>query len=432
MKTLMVILTVILIGMESSSYCQNLFVENFNYPVLESLDNIGDWRLESVNTPYKVSIKNPGLNYSGYLGSGIGNCASIYCHDDGNIYYKTISSRNSGSVYLSYLFRVDSLSASATHGYNICLDESDGATNLNTKTTIKRLTSSTFNFGMMKSDETPVFSSNVYNANTTYLVVVKYTFVAAGSNNDSAKLFVFSSGVPSSEPAVPLISSVSGIDIDDIGEVAITNSFAAYGLQGSSLKIDGIRIGTSWSNTLLTNVNLQLNLTGLIEGLYNPVSNKMVKDTARVYLRFNTAPYSIADSSKAVLDSAGKAAFLFNRISNYTPFYITVKHRNSIETWSSTGKIFTNNLLNYDFTDHVTRAYGNNLIIRGTKYCIYSGDVNKDGVVEAADLAMVDNAAFNFLTGYVNTDINGDGTVDASDAVYVDNNSFNFVGKVTP
>lgn len=77
------------------------------------------------------------------------------------------------------------------------------------------------------------------------------------------------------------------------------------------------------------------------------------------------------------------------------------------------------------------KAYGNNLKLKGTKWCIYSGDVNQDGIVDIGDLVLVDNDNYNFVTGYTNTDINGDGIVDVTDLVTADYNNLNFVSKVT-
>lgn len=55
---------------------------------------------------------------------------------------------------------------------------------------------------------------------------------------------------------------------------------------------------------------------------------------------------------------------------------------------------------------------------------IYSGDVNQDGIIVGSDLSLIDNDAFNSVSGYVVTDVNGDDFVDASDLSLVDNNAF--------
>ncbi|MBK8984017.1 MAG: hypothetical protein IPM38_17285 [Ignavibacteria bacterium] len=86
----------------------------------------------------------------------------------------------------------------------------------------------------------------------------------------------------------------------------------------------------------------------------------------------------------------------------------------------------------YDFTSASSQAFGNNEILVGSKYCIYSGDVNRDGSVDISDNGIIENDAAIFLTGYVVSDLNGDGLTDLSDQTLADNNSFNFVTKSTP
>jgi len=175
-----------------------------------------------------------------------------------------------------------------------------------------------------------------------------------------------------------------------------------------------------------------LDLTLLIEGRYNMSENKMVKDSVRVYLRNTNAPYAIIDSAISLLDSNGKATVNFTNAFNLTPYYIMIKHRNSIETWSAGGATFSSNNLEYDFTTSANKAYGNNLIQKGSKFCIYSGDVNQDGVVDATDAGVIDNDATSFVTGNVNTDLTGDEVVDASDISIADNNTYSLVTTVFP
>jgi len=45
---------------------------------------------------------------------------------------------------------------------------------------------------------------------------------------------------------------------------------------------------------------------------------------------------------------------------------------------------------------------------------------------------MVDNAASNFVTGYIVSDINGDGLVDSGDMIILDNNASNFIAVTLP
>ncbi|MCY7362732.1 MAG: dockerin type I domain-containing protein, partial [Ignavibacteria bacterium] len=77
-------------------------------------------------------------------------------------------------------------------------------------------------------------------------------------------------------------------------------------------------------------------------------------------------------------------------------------------------------------------AYGDNMILQGTKYCIYSGEINGDGTIDAADLSFIDNDVANGTEGYISTDLNGDFFVDASDASIADNNASNSVFLLRP
>ena len=83
--------------------------------------------------------------------------------------------------------------------------------------------------------------------------------------------------------------------------------------------------------------------------------------------------------------------------------------------------------MTYDFTTDTSKAFGGNMTFVGSEACIYTGDVNQDGVVDGNDCAMVENDARNYTTGYVVTDLNCDEFVDGTDAAYVDNNAFKFV-----
>ncbi len=178
-----------------------------------------------------------------------------------------------------------------------------------------------------------------------------------------------------------------------------------------------------------------LNLKIFIEGFYNPVLNTMVSDTVRVYIRNSASPYSLIDSSIAVIDPSGNGEFHFANTLNGVNYYLDLKHRNSVETWCKTTQTFSANTLAYNFTTADTQAFGNNLInvdASPVSYAVYSGDVNQDGVIDIADGSLIDNDAFNFNSGYLPTDVNGDGVIDLADAVFADNNGFNFVGKITP
>lgn len=179
-------------------------------------------------------------------------------------------------------------------------------------------------------------------------------------------------------------------------------------------------------------------IKAVIQGFYDPDLNKMRrKDTLRAYLRNISSPYNIVDSSKAVIDSLTyNGSFFFGNAASGT-YYIAIKHRNSIETWSKAGGEAYNpgTSLNFNFHLDSSKTYGKNVIRTDNSpktYAVFSGDVNQDGNVDVLDLGIIDTDAYNFLAGYVRSDVNGNNIVDATDLSITDNNAFNFVSKMRP
>jgi uncharacterized delta-60 repeat protein len=172
-----------------------------------------------------------------------------------------------------------------------------------------------------------------------------------------------------------------------------------------------------------------------IQGFYDVNSGYGVTDTVRVFLRSASSPYNIVDSSKALCTFEGITSNLnFLNISGSSQYYVVVAHRNSIETWSKSPVTIGPGNVTVDFRD-IANVYGNNLIsVTGnySSYCIYNGDVNQDGTIDATDLSAVDNDAANFNSGYVVTDLTGDNFVDGTDFAIADNNAANFVSAITP
>ena len=172
--------------------------------------------------------------------------------------------------------------------------------------------------------------------------------------------------------------------------------------------------GTKSDSLQFTFGQIQLNFTVLIQGFYDNVSGLMVKDTVTVLLKNIATPYATIDSVRTVLDSLGQGTIkLPGTIRNGT-YYVVIRHRNSLETWSTSGGVlFNSSNTNYNFTTAITQAFGSNLLLKGTKWCIISGDVNQDGSIDALDRSLCWND--RNLSGYYASDLNGDGVVDALD-----------------
>lgn len=175
-----------------------------------------------------------------------------------------------------------------------------------------------------------------------------------------------------------------------------------------------------------------LSLTMLIEGLYEPISGVSISDTVTVSIRNSSAPYNVIESANGVTDDQGNVNFHFTNPANNVNYYLCIQHRNTIETWSAGGQIFVNSAMSYDMSADSTMAFGNNLMMSGNKFCLYSGDVNQSGNVNLADVTQISNTSMNFVTGYAIEDVNGDQLVNLNDIRIAFNNSARFVTTVRP
>lgn len=170
--------------------------------------------------------------------------------------------------------------------------------------------------------------------------------------------------------------------------------------------------------------NVNLNLKVLMEGMYYPIFNLLArKDSVKVTLRNTVSPYDVVGSQTKKLDSVSFTA-AYNFDIPYGTYYVVLNHFNSIEEWSKSGGIsfLNSDIVNYDFTTGVSQGYGNNMKMKGSKSCLFSGDFDQDGIIDALDLSMVSNDAGAGLTGYNLTDLNADNFVDVTDLAMVENN----------
>ena len=188
--------------------------------------------------------------------------------------------------------------------------------------------------------------------------------------------------------------------------------FRAISAFGNNLYIDNV------CQSSPAPISRSFNLTALLSGNYN--GSTMVPKNVTVELHNSTTPYTLVESKTVLLNSSGVGNPKYTTAVNGTPYYIVIKSDNGLETWSATPQTFSGSTLNYDFTTAVTQAYGSNLILVGTKWCIISGDANQDGSVDALDRSACWND--RNLSGVYVTDLNGDGVVDALDRSIAWNN----------
>ena len=220
-----------------------LFVEDFNYPVGDSLTGHG-WTKHS-GAGFTIFVQTGSLTYTGYPSSGIANHVNIQggsgSREDVN---KGIDSFYTNGDVIYYSFLVNVASAAATQDYFIHVGNrvSPTAFTLFAARVFVQDVSGNLRFGISNTSTQTMGTTN-FSYNTTYLVFVKYTINTAGA--DECRLWVFSSGVPLSEAlaGTPEVTNTSTNGQDVIDAIALRQGGQAY-----SALVDGIRLSTQWGD----------------------------------------------------------------------------------------------------------------------------------------------------------------------------------------
>ena len=429
MKKLVLLLFISLIS--TSLFAQLKLDENFSYPVGDSLTAHG-WTSFSGGSTNRLLVTTPGLVYAGYPLSGIGEATTV--NTTGQDAYVPMTSvadsSNADAVYASFMVNVTS--AQRPGDYFLALLPSTSTTFFSGRV-YSRVVDGILEFGLTKASQpdtnTMVWASG-YSLGTTYLLVLKYKFNPGVANNE-VSLFIFTSGLPATEPMPnigPMAFSSTSADVNNIGRVALRQGTA---IRASVVIVDGIRVATTWFSTA---VSVKLAIQG------PTIAGFTGKDTVEIYLHNSVSPFAIVDSAISFnfINGTVFSTFVFPNVAPGT-YYLDVRYRhlpvfrNGIETWSAVPiTIAQYNGGSYDFTSAASQAFGSNQILVGSIYAMYNGDVNQDGVVDGSDGAAIDNAAAIFKTGYVDTDLDANDFVDGSDGAIADNNASNFVSKITP
>jgi len=191
-------------------------------------------------------------------------------------------------------------------------------------------------------------------------------------------------------------------------------------------------------------VSRTVHLSLFLEGLFNPATGQMnkaqdengdefpgtVADRIRFSLALPVAPFSTFYSVDNIDLNQDGTCSLSVPCTGY--YYLVIKHRNSIETWSSSPVYLLSDPVVYDFASEASRAYGDNLYEVSGKWLIYGADVNQDGLIDSSDMLLVESESNDFAAGYLPADVNGDGIIDSSDMLLIEKNADNFVSSARP
>lgn len=248
MKKRLLILCLIAAGIHVNA--QTPLIENFNYGTNDSLAAVtvnNGWVNTATTLTNAIRATGSGLTYTGYVGSGVGNSASLA--NNGQDVYRTASANyTSGSVFASALVNLSAAQANGDYFFAMIADNS--TTNYVGRV-FARLNGTAVNFGLSKGNETYTsfsnYSTTAYSTSTTYLIVLKYTFNTGSTADDSVSLYVFSSGIPATMPSTPTVGPLGStvVDAPNIGRVVLRQGSSS---NAPTMLVDAIRFSGSWAN----------------------------------------------------------------------------------------------------------------------------------------------------------------------------------------
>ena len=361
--------------------------------------------LISLDLSHNIYLSTLNCSYNSLISLDVSqniNLVYLYC------YYNSLSNLDlSHNINLANLYCSDNSLSSLDVSQNINLFNVDCSTNYLSSLDV----SQNINLVNMQCTDDQLISLNVANGHNTNI----YGFWAYGN------------------------PSLSCVQVDDVawstthwtGHIDNTAAF--------SLNCQG------------TTVSKTLNLTVFPEGLYNTETGLLTKtqgtddgsitydmftgtiaDTLSIALAETTAPFNTVFEAHGIfINTDGKVELSTIPGSLTGNYYIIIRHRNHVETWSQYVS-FAGQTIGYNFTDDVAKAWGNNLKQVGSVYCIYTGDANGDQYIDGFDLAVVFNQNLDGAFGYQLEDLNGDGFVDGFDMALVFNNNLLGAGMNTP
>lgn len=176
-------------------------------------------------------------------------------------------------------------------------------------------------------------------------------------------------------------------------------------------------------------------LASLLYDLGNGISST-VSDSIQVLLWRNNGVQNFNYVFNAIIKTDGNINLILPDSLRGNLFYIGVKHRNHLETWSSNLVEIAYSTI-YSFADDAAKALSDGVNL-GMKYlgtnqfAYYAGDVNQDGTIDLFDLQQTENDASQFIFGYESSDINGDTFSDLFDLQTIENNSSLFIFTTRP
>ncbi|HOZ52512.1 MAG TPA: pre-peptidase C-terminal domain-containing protein, partial [Chitinophagaceae bacterium] len=252
----------------------------------------------------------------------------------------------------------------------------------------------------------------------TYIHLLNSSGTQISSNDDNGPLCSGNNASISSSLAAGTYYVVSEGYGSGVGAIKTTiNTISpCNSILNLTLFIENYYIGGGLMNSVMMNEGYT--------GIPTPTLNDV--DDITVELRDAISPTTIIAITTTRLQTNGNAVCVFPSVTGN--YYIVIKHRNAMQTWSKNPISFGASTISYNFSSSANQAYGDNLKSIDTNlWALYSGDIIIDENIDLIDLTAVTVDINNFGSGYISTDLNGDGNVDLLDLISVEQNIIDFI-----
>lgn len=174
-------------------------------------------------------------------------------------------------------------------------------------------------------------------------------------------------------PTLPLITAIGSTTLCQGQSVTLTTGSGTNYLWSNGATTQSITVSTAGNysvmvdcvssapttvtvNTCSVNLNLKLFISGFYSGggnmvaVVDAVNHPTLCDTISVELHSTTSPYNLAYSVTGTISTTGNGSFVFPGAVLGNSYYIAIRHRNSMETWTKNPVLFNSSTVNFDFT----------------------------------------------------------------------------------
>jgi hypothetical protein len=221
-----------------------LLYEPFSYTAPSNLGGQGGW--VNQNSGDEVVVTSGSLNYTG-LAASQGN--KVEFGGAGLDPQKTFTATTTGTVYYSFLLNVTDLGSLNTTGGYVAGLRGGQLTTFGATIWLRAATGG-YNIGInpRTTAASTAYSSTVYTANTTYLVVASYQIVS-GTGNDVVNLYVnpVSTSFGGTAPATPSATATNtgGTDLTTVDGFFLRQDSTTT--TPANLQFDELRVATTYA-----------------------------------------------------------------------------------------------------------------------------------------------------------------------------------------